>query len=141
MAITLLSKGAEILLVQFHEQKGDRVGARPDERVPQAVFEKAAAESPGVDFDGATQSLLDGNLIRREGEEFVCEIPWQILHHPIPELVRPAWSVAAMEKRAPRFSLAAWRGSAPSTRRPLPSPEDGRGAGVPAARSGGRARA
>jgi len=71
MAITLLSKGADILLVQFHERKGDRVGAQPGERVHQEVFEKAAAESPGVDFDGATQSLLDGNLVQREGEEFV----------------------------------------------------------------------
>jgi hypothetical protein len=71
MAITLLSKGAEILLVQFHQPKGDRVGARPGERVHQEVFEKAAAESTGVDFDGATQSLLDGNLVQREGEEFI----------------------------------------------------------------------
>jgi hypothetical protein len=71
MPITLLSKGAEILLVQFHEQKGDRVGAKPGERLPQSAFEEAVAESPGVDFDGATQSLLDANLISREGEEFV----------------------------------------------------------------------
>lgn len=71
MPMILLSKGAEILLVQFHEAKGDRVGARPGDRLPQDVFEEAAAESPGVDFDGAMQSLLEGNLVRQEGEEFV----------------------------------------------------------------------
>jgi hypothetical protein len=71
MPMILLSKGAEILLVQFHEEKGDRVGARPGDRLPQDVFEEAAAESPGVDFDGAMQSLKEGNLVRQEGEEFV----------------------------------------------------------------------
>jgi hypothetical protein len=71
MAITLLSKGAEILLVQFHEQKGDRIGARPGDRLPQSAFEEAVAESPGVDFDGAMQSLLDSKLVHQEGEEFV----------------------------------------------------------------------
>jgi hypothetical protein len=71
MPMILLSKGAEILLVQFHEAKGDRVGARPGDRLPQDAFEEAAAESPGVDFDGAMQSLQEGNLVRQEGEEFV----------------------------------------------------------------------
>lgn len=71
MAISLLSKGSEILLVQFHEPKGDRVGARPGERLPQSAFEEAVAESPGVDFDGATQALLEGGLVEKEGEEFI----------------------------------------------------------------------
>jgi hypothetical protein len=71
MPMILLSKGAEILLVQFHEAKGDRLGARPGDRLPQSAFEKAAAESPGVDFEGAMQSLLDGNLVQKDGEEFV----------------------------------------------------------------------
>src|SRR4051794_41243818 len=71
MPMILLSKGAEILLVQFHEQKGDRVGARVGDRLPQSAFEEAAAESPGVDFEGAMQSLLEGNLVRKEGEEYV----------------------------------------------------------------------
>jgi hypothetical protein len=71
MPMILLSKGAEILLVQFHEEKGDRVGARPGDRLAQDVFEEAAAESPGVDFDGAMKSLQEGNLVRQEGEDFV----------------------------------------------------------------------
>jgi hypothetical protein len=71
MPMILLSKGAEILLVQFHEEKGDRVGARPGDRLPQDAFEEAAAESPGVDFDGAMQSLAESNLVRKEGEDFV----------------------------------------------------------------------
>jgi hypothetical protein len=71
MPVTLMSKGAEILLTQFHEQKGDRVGAQVGDRLPESAFMEAAAESPGVDFDGAMQSLKEGNLVRQEGEEFV----------------------------------------------------------------------
>jgi len=71
MPMILLSKGAEILLVQFHEPKGDRVGAKAGERLPESAFMEAAAESPGVDFDGATQSLLDGGLIGHEDGEFI----------------------------------------------------------------------
>ena len=71
MPVTLLSKGAEILLVQFHEQKGDREGAKVGDRLPQSAFEEAAAISPGVDFEGAMQSLLDGGLVQKDGEEFV----------------------------------------------------------------------
>jgi hypothetical protein len=71
MPVTLLSKGAEILLVQFHETKGDRVGAKVGDRLPESAFMEAAAESPGVDFDGATQTLLEGNLIRQEDGDFI----------------------------------------------------------------------
>jgi hypothetical protein len=71
MPMILLSKGAEILLLRFHEKNGDRVGAHPGDRLHQQLFEEAAAESPGVDFEGSMQSLLEGNLTRKEGEEFV----------------------------------------------------------------------
>ncbi len=71
MPVTLLSKGAEILLVQFHEQKGDREGAKVGDRLPQIAFEEAAAISTGVDFEGAMQSLLDGGLVQKDGEEYV----------------------------------------------------------------------
>lgn len=71
MPMILLSKGAEILLMQFHERQGDRVGAQAGDRLPESAFMKAAAESSGVDFDGATQSLLEGNLVRQEDGEFI----------------------------------------------------------------------
>jgi hypothetical protein len=71
MPMILLSKGAEILLVQFHERKGDRVGAKAGDRLPESAFMAAAADSTGVDFDGATQSLLDGTLVRQEDGEFI----------------------------------------------------------------------
>lgn len=71
MPMILLSKGAEILLVQFHELKGERVGAKPGDRVPAERLQEAEAKSPGVDFEGALESLLEGNLIQQEGEEFV----------------------------------------------------------------------
>lgn len=71
MPMILLSKGAEILLVQFHEKKGERLGARPGDRLPEGHFQEAMAKSPGVDFDGAIQSLLDGHLMEKDGEEYV----------------------------------------------------------------------
>ncbi|HYO12744.1 MAG TPA: hypothetical protein VE685_06100 [Thermoanaerobaculia bacterium] len=71
MAMTLLSKGAEILLVQFHEEKGERIGARPGDRLSEGAFREAEGISPGVDFDGAVQELLDANLIQKEGEEYI----------------------------------------------------------------------
>jgi hypothetical protein len=73
MPMILLSKGAEILLMQFHEQKGDRVGARPGDSLPVEAFRKVEAESPGVDFEGAIESLLQGDLVREEGGEYVLE--------------------------------------------------------------------
>jgi hypothetical protein len=70
MPTILLSKGAEILLMQFHEVKGDRAGARPGEPLPEEAFRKVQAESPGVDFEGALDSLLEGDLIRKEAEGY-----------------------------------------------------------------------
>jgi hypothetical protein len=70
MPMILLSKGAEILLFQFHERKGDRVGAKAGDRLPESAFMEAAAETAGVDFDGAAHSLLDGNLVRQADGEF-----------------------------------------------------------------------
>jgi hypothetical protein len=70
MAMTLLSKGAEILLVQFHEEKGERIGARPGDRLGEGAFRTAEGISPGVDFEGAVQELLDANLVHKEGEEY-----------------------------------------------------------------------
>jgi hypothetical protein len=71
MPMILLSKGAEIFLMQFHERKGDRIGARPDDRLSEDDFRKVGAESPGVDFEGAMESLLEGNLVRKEGEDYL----------------------------------------------------------------------
>ena len=71
MPMILLSKGAEILLMQFHEKKGDRVGAHPGDRLSEDDFRKVEAESPGVDFEGAMESLLEGSLVRKESEEYV----------------------------------------------------------------------
>lgn len=67
MPMILLSKGAEILLMQFHEQRGDRVGARLGDTVAEEAFRKVEAESPGVDFEGALESLLEGNLVEKGG--------------------------------------------------------------------------
>jgi hypothetical protein len=64
----LLTKPEEVLLVQFHEQKGDRVGARPGDFLPASYFQQTETETAGVDFDGVLQNLLDRHLIERDPE-------------------------------------------------------------------------
>ena len=71
MPMILLSKGAEILLVQFHELKGERIGARPGDRVSAEYLRETEAKSPGVDFEGALESLLEGHLVEQDGEDYV----------------------------------------------------------------------
>lgn len=71
MPMILLSKGAEILLFQFHELKGERLGAKPGDRVSEEYLRDTEAKSPGVDFEGALESLLEGHLIEKDGEEYV----------------------------------------------------------------------
>lgn len=64
----LLSKAEEILLMQFHELKGDRTGAEPGETLPADAFEEAERISPGLEFEGALQNLLDKGLVESVGE-------------------------------------------------------------------------
>ena len=66
MSMILLSKGEELLLVQFHEQAGERVGARPGDSLPEEAFRNLEAITPGVDFEGAVDALLEGRLIEKK---------------------------------------------------------------------------
>jgi hypothetical protein len=68
MSMILLSKGEELLLVQFHEQGGERLGARPGDRLTEDDFRNLEAITPGVDFDGAVDALLDGHLIEKQDD-------------------------------------------------------------------------
>jgi hypothetical protein len=67
----LLTKTEEILLVQFHEQKGDRVGARPGDTLTLDDFREAEAETKGLEFEGALDTLVAHNLVKREGERYM----------------------------------------------------------------------
>ena len=64
----LLTKPEEVMLVKFHEPKGDRIGARPGDFLPTQVFNARETETEGVDFEGAMESLLAHHLIERDEE-------------------------------------------------------------------------
>ena len=70
MSMILLSKGEELLLVQFHEQAGERLGARPGDSLPEDAFRNLEAITPGVDFDGAVDALLEGHLIETKDDGY-----------------------------------------------------------------------
>jgi hypothetical protein len=70
MSMILLSKGEELLLVQFHEQAGERLGARPGDSLPEDAFRNLEAITPGVDFDGAVDALLEGHLIEKKDDGY-----------------------------------------------------------------------
>ena len=62
----LLTKPEEVFLVQFHEQKGDRVGAKPGDFLPSSYFRETEAETEGVEFEGVLENLLARHLLERD---------------------------------------------------------------------------
>lgn len=64
----LLTKPEEVLLVKFHEEKGDRVGARPGDFLPTEAFARREIETEGIEFDGVIDSLLAHHLVERDAE-------------------------------------------------------------------------
>lgn len=67
----LLTKGEELLLVQFHEEKGERVGAQVGDSLPTEAFDDLVAKTPGVDFEGALDVLVDRHLLSREEGRYI----------------------------------------------------------------------
>ena len=67
----LLTKTEEILLVQFHEMKGERVGARPGDKVPASYFRKTENDTKGLEFEGAMDTLIAHNLVKKDGDDYV----------------------------------------------------------------------
>lgn len=66
----LLTKPQEILLMQFHEEKGDRTGASPGDSLTLDHFRETEAETQGLDLDGALEALVAHDLVTREGERY-----------------------------------------------------------------------
>jgi hypothetical protein len=64
----LLTKPEEVFLVQFHEQKGDRIGARPGDFLPSSSFRKTETKTAGVELEGVMESLLAHHLLERDDE-------------------------------------------------------------------------
>lgn len=62
----VLPEAQHIILMQFHEAKGDRVGAQVGQVVPEDDFQATEAESPGVEFEGAYDDLVAKGFLRKE---------------------------------------------------------------------------
>lgn len=65
----LLSKAQEILLMQFHEVKGERLGAETGQVLTEDDFRNTERITPGIDFEGALDDLLAKGLLERGGEK------------------------------------------------------------------------
>lgn len=66
----LLSKAQEILLMQFPEQRGERLGAQVGQTLPEDHFRKTEQISTGIEFEGALDGLLAHGLLEKSGEEY-----------------------------------------------------------------------
>jgi hypothetical protein len=67
----LLTKGEELLLIQYAEAKGERVGAQVGDALPADAFEDLVGKTPGVEFEGALDTLVDRNLLSREEGRYI----------------------------------------------------------------------
>ncbi|HWM93331.1 MAG TPA: hypothetical protein VN493_21390 [Thermoanaerobaculia bacterium] len=63
----LLSKAQEILLMQYAEEKGERVGAQTGQTLSEDHFRKTERISAGIDFEGALDDLVAKGLLERSG--------------------------------------------------------------------------
>ncbi|HET9226047.1 MAG TPA: hypothetical protein VFR31_05235 [Thermoanaerobaculia bacterium] len=66
----LLNKAQEILLMQYAEAMGERVGARPGQTLPANHFRDTERITPGIDFEGALDDLVARGLLEKSGEEY-----------------------------------------------------------------------
>jgi len=66
----LLSKAQEILLMQFHEVKGERLGAETGQVLTEEDFRNTERITPGIDFEGALDDLVAKGLLEKSGEEY-----------------------------------------------------------------------
>jgi len=64
----LLTKPEDVMLVKFHEEKGDRVGARPGDFLPTQAFKERETGTEGIEFEGVLDSLLAHHLLERDAE-------------------------------------------------------------------------
>lgn len=65
----LLSKAQEILLMQYAEEKGERVGAHAGQTLPEDHFRDTQRITPGIDFEGALDDLVAKGLVERSGDK------------------------------------------------------------------------
>lgn len=65
----LLSKAQEILLMQYAEEKGERVGAHTGQVLTEDHFRETERITPGIDFDGALEDLVAKGLLEKSGDK------------------------------------------------------------------------
>ena len=65
----LLSKAQEILLMQYHEVKGERLGAETGQILTEEDFRNTERITPGIDFEGALEDLVAKGLLETKGEK------------------------------------------------------------------------
>jgi hypothetical protein len=67
----VLSQAEQIILAQFHEERGDRMGAEVGQCIPLEELSDLEDITPGVEFDGAVRSLVAKGLLSAE-EDDLC---------------------------------------------------------------------
>jgi hypothetical protein len=66
----VLSQAEEIVLAQFHEERGDRLGADVNQTLPAEAFADLVGKTPGVDIEGALKVLVDRGLLSFDGDSY-----------------------------------------------------------------------
>jgi hypothetical protein len=67
----LLTKAEDLILVQFAEAKGERLGAKPGDTMPIDYFKKLEEITPGIEFEGVIDTLISRNLLKKDGNDYV----------------------------------------------------------------------
>lgn len=66
----LLSKAEETLLMQYHEARGERLGATAGQTLPESAFRETERITAGIEFEGALDNLVAKGLLTKNGEEY-----------------------------------------------------------------------
>lgn len=67
----LLTKPEDTLLMQYHERRGDRIGAHPGDALTLEDFRGVEAKTQGLEFDGSLDSLVAHHLVKPDGDRFL----------------------------------------------------------------------
>jgi hypothetical protein len=66
----VLSQPEEIILAQFHEERGDRVGADIGQTLPASAFLTLQDTTPGVDVEAALMALVERGYLSWDGSSY-----------------------------------------------------------------------
>lgn len=66
----VLSQAEEIVLAQFHEERGDRLGADVGQTLPAEAFTSLEEKTPGIDIESALKAVVDRGLLTFDGGSY-----------------------------------------------------------------------